>query len=331
MPKTKRLIELIMTVNAKRRFTVKELAEEFGVSTRTMLRDLQELGEIGIPLYSEVGPHGGYRVLKNRVLPPIAFTENEAVALFFACQSLEFYSSLPFEAESASALKKFYHYLPEDTKQKIDAMKDRVLFWTPTRDRPSPYLQKLLDAAISQQVLSVEYDSARGKTKRNLLPLGLYAANGYWYCPAYCYLRKEIRLFRADRMLSVCVEKEKPPVNDFDQLTIHELLHPGSDPEHLVDLKVALTRKGVRRSQSEIWLEKAITVREDGSGWVDTQVDKREVDYFAGFFFGFGTDAKVIEPVEMVETIQQKIKHMANHYDETKDTCNLSAGASSTG
>ncbi|HET7657279.1 MAG TPA: HTH domain-containing protein, partial [Bacillales bacterium] len=52
MAKTKRLIELIMTVNAKRKFTVKELAEEFGVSERTMLRDLQELSALGVPLYS---------------------------------------------------------------------------------------------------------------------------------------------------------------------------------------------------------------------------------------------------------------------------------------
>ncbi|PRZ14285.1 WYL domain-containing protein [Laceyella sediminis] len=64
MPKAKRLLELMMTVNRKRKFTVKELAEEFGVSTRTILRDLQELSELGVPLYSEVGPHGGYHVFR---------------------------------------------------------------------------------------------------------------------------------------------------------------------------------------------------------------------------------------------------------------------------
>ncbi len=83
MSKSKRLLELMMTVNRKRKFTVKELAREFGVSSRTILRDLQELSELGVPLYSEVGPHGGYQVLNERMLPPIAFTEEEAVAIFF--------------------------------------------------------------------------------------------------------------------------------------------------------------------------------------------------------------------------------------------------------
>lgn len=82
MSKSKRLLDLMMTVNRKRKFTVRELADEFGVSTRTILRDLQELGELGVPLYSEVGPHGGYQVLNERILPPIAFTEEEAVAIF---------------------------------------------------------------------------------------------------------------------------------------------------------------------------------------------------------------------------------------------------------
>lgn len=82
MSKSKRLLDLMMTVNRKRKFTVKELADEFNVSSRTILRDLQELGELGVPLYSEVGPHGGYQVLNERILPPIAFTEEEAVAIF---------------------------------------------------------------------------------------------------------------------------------------------------------------------------------------------------------------------------------------------------------
>lgn len=84
MHKAQRLVQLIMLVNERRTFTVQELADECGVSRRTMIRDLAELSELGIPLYSEVGPHGGYRVLREKVLPPISFSEHEAMALFFA-------------------------------------------------------------------------------------------------------------------------------------------------------------------------------------------------------------------------------------------------------
>ncbi|MDP9699151.1 putative DNA-binding transcriptional regulator YafY [Paenibacillus intestini] len=116
MHKAQRLVQLIMLVNERRTFTVQELADECGVSRRTMIRDLAELSGLGIPLYSEVGPHGGYRVLREKVLPPISFSEHEAMALFFAAQSLQNYKSLPFNNEVQSALRKFFHYLSSDLK-----------------------------------------------------------------------------------------------------------------------------------------------------------------------------------------------------------------------
>ena len=91
MSKAERLIEMMITINAKKDFTVGELAKEFSVSKRTILRDLQELEQAGFPLYSEVGAAGGYHILKERILPPITFSENEAKAIFFACQALKFY------------------------------------------------------------------------------------------------------------------------------------------------------------------------------------------------------------------------------------------------
>lgn len=151
MSKSKRLMELMMTVNRKRKFTVKELAREFGVSPRTILRDLQELSELGVPLYSEVGPHGGYQVLNERVLPPIAFTEEEAVSIFFASHALRHYRFLPFETEASSALSKFYHYMPGDVRDRIDQMKNRVDFVTPERQSAFPYLAVLLDGAVRQK------------------------------------------------------------------------------------------------------------------------------------------------------------------------------------
>jgi predicted transcriptional regulator YdeE len=69
--KAKRLLELIEKMKTGQKFTVRQLANEFEVSYRTMLRDLQEIGEIGVPLYSENGVNGGYRVLKRESKTPL--------------------------------------------------------------------------------------------------------------------------------------------------------------------------------------------------------------------------------------------------------------------
>ena len=72
-----------MYINNKKEFTAREISEEFSISIRTAHRYLLEISELGIPLYTEVGKYGGYRVLENRILPPIIFNEEEAISIFF--------------------------------------------------------------------------------------------------------------------------------------------------------------------------------------------------------------------------------------------------------
>src|SRR5690606_41966882 len=69
------------------------------------------------------------------------FRSGEAVAMFFAVHALRHYSSLPFEAESTSALSKFYLNMPGDIRDRIDEMKNRVDFITPTRRGEAPCLR----------------------------------------------------------------------------------------------------------------------------------------------------------------------------------------------
>lgn len=128
MSRAERLIELMITINAKRSFTAGELAEEFSVSKRTILRDLQVLESIGFPLYSKVGAAGGYHVLKERILPPIAFSESEVKSIFFAYQSLEYYNDLPFEQETISVLKKFLNCIPNDIQYNIENIRRKFVF-----------------------------------------------------------------------------------------------------------------------------------------------------------------------------------------------------------
>lgn len=82
MSKAKRLLDILMFANAKRKFTAQEIADEFKISIRTVHRYILDLSDMGLPIYAEQGRNGGYTVLSNRLLPPILFTEEEAVSIF---------------------------------------------------------------------------------------------------------------------------------------------------------------------------------------------------------------------------------------------------------
>ncbi|MFC5648558.1 helix-turn-helix transcriptional regulator [Paenibacillus solisilvae] len=313
MPKSKRLMELMMTVNRKRRFKVQELADEFGVSTRTILRDLQELSELGVPLYSEVGPHGGYQVVRERVLPPIAFTEEEAVAMFFAVHALRHYSSLPFEAESASALSKFYLHMPGDVRDRIDGMKDRVDFITPTRRGDAPCLAILLDAAVHRKVLVIEYESKEeGVGSRRIQPVCIYANNGFWYCTAYCFLRQGFRVFRCDRIRTAEYDTSGTKPLDLGEVGLSR--REAAQPREPVRLRAELSRAGVQRCEAELWLAPLMHVREDGSGEIDKDVSRGDIPFYTEFFIGLGNEAVLEEPAELKDAIRRRLSELLARY-----------------
>lgn len=152
MSKAKLLFDLILYVNAKRNFTAQDVANEFDISVRTAHRYLNDISEMGVPLYTEPGRSGGYRILNNRLLPPIMFDEHEAFAIFFAFQSLKYYQSLPFDININSVSRKLYANLPRDVRTKIDQLDAVLSFWNKKRSVSAPFLKEIIEAAAESQV-----------------------------------------------------------------------------------------------------------------------------------------------------------------------------------
>ena len=79
-----RLVAILTQLQARRFVTSAKLAEKFGVSTRTIYRDLKALEQAGVPILTEDGK--GYTLMEGYKIPPIMFTENQANALILAEQ-----------------------------------------------------------------------------------------------------------------------------------------------------------------------------------------------------------------------------------------------------
>lgn len=312
MQKSQRLIQLMMRINAKRSFTVRELADEFGLSTRTITRDLQELSELGVPVYSIQGRGGGYKLLQERLLPPISFTENEAVAMFFACQTMDYFSSLPFGEGADAALHKFYHYLPADLREQIDRLKNRIMFWSPYRSMSAEVLQTLLQAIMVRSVVTIEYKSSSGVSERNIQPIGLYANSGYWYCPAYCFARGDIRQFRADRILSAELNRAIPSRTDVSQKTL--LDKPIQKDQDQITLKLELTKKGVWMLESNSRFGPYLLRNEDGSGTVSIEIAAQDMNFYVDWIWHWGEEVKIVGPAEAKTYMHQKIESMRSLY-----------------
>src|SRR6185436_8817904 len=82
MNRIDRLFGMLTMLQSKKYVTAEQLSEQFGISVRTVYRDVKALGESGIPVSFE--PHRGYYVVQGYFLPPVAFTMEEANALLLS-------------------------------------------------------------------------------------------------------------------------------------------------------------------------------------------------------------------------------------------------------
>ncbi len=312
MSRTARLLELLIRVQTKPRFTAAELAEEFGVSRRTMLRDLSALSAMGVPLRSTPGPGGGYSLPRGgRRLSP-SLTVDEALALIASYEALlRSYPVHPFSTQSLSAVTKLRAALPKDVVAQLDRLRRHVLVGGPVREYEAPLLGELLSAALDRAHLKVTYDSIEsGITERVIFPYGLYASQGYWYCACFDRRRETNVPMRADRFLAAeRVEGFEPP----PELSIQGWMGAAWEAGERVRVMARVTERG-RKSFELTSHFGSIEAQEGGGGTLEAEIPRSEIDYYASRLLSVGTNIRVDSPPELVEAIQNKAQEVIRLY-----------------
>ncbi|MGE7623870.1 helix-turn-helix transcriptional regulator [Viridibacillus sp. NPDC096237] len=311
MSKAKRLLDILMFANAKRKFTAQEIADEFNISIRTVHRYILDLNDMGLPIYAEQGRNGGYTVLPNRLLPPILFTEEEAVSIFFAFQSLNYYRNLPFNTEINSVEHKLFTSLPNDAKVKVDKISSYIAFWNPKRTIETPLLRDVLDASIKNKNLHIQYESKSGNKAKHVRPIGVYAHDGLWYLPAYDYSKQKILLYRVDRILSIISTE-----NNEDEFMNLEEWFGSYEVKNPIRLHVQLKMEGVRQCKSVPSFEGLVVTNEDGTGYIDSFIDQGELGFITPLFFRLGIHARVLEPKELIDGMCSQAKEILVMYQD---------------
>jgi predicted DNA-binding transcriptional regulator YafY len=309
LSRTARLLELMVRVQAKPRFTAAELAEEFGVSRRTILRDLRSLSEMGVPLRSTPGPGGGFSLPRGgRRLTP-SFTVDEALGLIVSYEALLRYPVHPFSSEGVSAVTKLRAALPKDAVSELDRLRRHVAVVEPVREYEAPLLGDLLQAALDGAHLRVVYDSIRsGASERVIFPFGLYASAGYWYCACFDHKRGANVSMRADRFLAAeRVEGYERP----EHLPLERWLHGRGDArEERVRLLARVTARGAKSFE----LASLFGRIPPGGGAIVAEIPRRELDYYASRLLSEGTDVVVESPPELVDALREKAREVATLY-----------------
>lgn len=184
--------------------SAERLAREFGVSVRTVKRDLDALERSGAAIWSRPGPGGGYGLAVGASLPPVNLSAAQAVALMAAVSAAP---DAPYADLAAAGIQKILDVLDPRTRARADELAGRV--WVNTAPSASRAIRSALEEAMAEQrVVRIRYTSGNGATTtRDVEPVVFASTNGQWYLVGWCRLRDAMRWFTVSRVERADVTK----------------------------------------------------------------------------------------------------------------------------
>lgn len=309
MKANERRLNLLLLLQSKQKWNVNELAKYFGVSRRTIFRDLNTFSEMEVPVTWDA--ENGYGMMRGYTIPPIMFTPKEistiVVGLSFVKTQID--NTLVEDARAVEA--KISNILPNDdlrhfmnsigSKTIVDPFKR---FGTEKRKGGDWFT--IGNAIAKYHQLEFVYLTPEKKSddKRKIDPYLLVYYTDHWTMIGYCHSRKDIRSFRLDRMKEV------------------ELLPETFNSKKIPDEKALLFRSGDDEREIQIWVEQNEVARFKSS--VPAKINSADVDeygttftfkfdnleYLNNWLFGFHDGVRVIKPADLKTKRVLKIQSM---------------------
>lgn len=240
-----RIIAIMTQLQSKRIVRAQELADRFGVSLRTIYRDIRSIEASGVPVYGEAGI--GYSLVEGYRLPPVSFTREEASSFIAAEKLMQKFIDKELGAHYQSAMYKLRSVLRHSDKDWITGIESHVMIQPPSGNlfnENVPNAMAILFGSIAdktQVVLLYQGIEAEQASERTIEPVGIFHDHNNWYALGFCHLRKDYRQFRADRIEGIR-KTDLPFTREHEPLEAYlnrEKQHPTTKVVLLVDQKIS--------------------------------------------------------------------------------------------
>lgn len=326
MLKTERLLETVFLLLDKRKVTAEELATRFGVSKRTVLRDMESLTLAGIPIYSRQGKEGGFSLMETFILDKSLLTAEEQKEILSALETMK-----PFTENHTEKLLMKLKGIFSSPEPRTDWLEVDFFRWG-KKNGDSERFNLLKSCILKRQPVAFVYSGTSGKTeKRQAYPLKLVFKKNTWYLQGFCPDKNDYRTFKLNRLRELSVlpgsfeDKYRPPLLDNpDYILENPATNPPdtgnpnppdtdnqNPPVPIISLILEFSPEVAYRVYDEFEPEE-ITPNSDGSFTVE--VSYPETDWVYGYILSFGTAITVISPRRVAEIIKSRSEKIFQKY-----------------
>ncbi len=310
MSKSERINDMMIYLNDKNFFNLKDLMDRYDISKSTALRDVASLEEMGMPIFSEPGRNGRYGVLKNKLLSPIVFTVDEMSALYFSMLTLKAYESTPFHLKLETLKRKFEMCLSEGYIDELHKMEEILRLEVSKHNNSSPLLKDILKAAIEEQVCNLIYTKKGIRKEYKVQFFDITANYGQWYVTAFNFETETIRVFRCDKIEYISI------IDDYKPKSIKELKQAFLKVfkrKEAIDFEIEVTNKGVDLFYKEHYPSMHLNI-EGKRNYIKGFYNKGEEKFISNYFINYSDSIISIKPNSLKELMIERLSLLSEYY-----------------
>jgi len=296
----RRMKLILMLQDSKKKLTVDELADTFGVSRRTIFRDFKVLSEINVPVTWD--KYSGYGVMDGYKVPPLMFNSQELATIMVGLNFVKSQVDKQLVDDARGVELKIKNVLPAELKKFMSSLDNRTIvdpflhFGHEKKEGGNWYL---VSSAISQKkTLEFTYRSKSdgSVTDREVDPYLLVFYKDHWNVIGFSHKRDAIRNFVLDRMSDVRITEKK--FEEKGEIDAEALIFRSNESGQKVE--VLLDKKAERAFRAnlatKIFKEKEVSAKK-----IKVSFNFENLDYLNEWLLQFGDKVKVLSPKKLVD------------------------------
>lgn len=283
------------------------MAERFGVSLRTIYRDIGTLSEAGVPICGNPGV--GYSLVEGYRLPSLMFTKEEAMAFLTAEKIIAQLTDTQNSNYFRQGMDKIRAALRAVDKKYLHDMDDSIAVYKSRNAGESlpNLLQTILSSINDKLIVEIDYTNIdEKKSKRALEAVGITYSHPNWYLSAWCHLRKEYRMFRLDRIDNIKITADK-------QTRVHpplESLIGNDNPQCLIKVVLRTSKEVAKYNADRCYFFGLTEEKELANGQIEQTYMAYSLEPLARWALANADTTTVVSPAEINDIIKQIIKNI---------------------
>ena len=310
MNKSERINDMMLFLNERSSFNLKDIMKKYNISRSTALRDISSLEEIGMPIYSQTGRNGHYRILPNKLLSPIVFNTDEIFSLYFSMLTLKAYETTPFHLSIEKLKEKFERCLPSDKIELIHKTEKVLSFGTVKQVNHCEFLKDILEFTLDEKICRIEYSKNNVIEQYYLQFFNISSKYGQWYAIGYNFKTEDYKVFRCDKILNMEESTEYSSKSLSELMTSYDI---SLKKKGYTEFELEISKAGSDLFYKENYPSMKL-FHENGKYFIRGFYNSGEENFITGYFMNYGKNILSIKPFFLKNLIITRIKNLENYF-----------------